>query len=186
MADHFRPVYEAHGTLNVRLEGAEVEHPPGNKYLHHRLVTGDGRPGVVVAAQRECSLLLVRSWRVSAGQDLWELPRGSSEVADTEDGDDCSSTTLIRAGLRELLEETGYRGADARVIGRYFTDSTVYPQRIGVVHCTVNTSIPSDTADGEIEEQRWFELDHLMRLVREGTVQDAHTLSALALLGARE
>src|SRR5690554_2465342 len=85
----FRPIYEASGTLPVRLEVADVEHPPGNHYVHHRLVVGDGRPAVIIAASdieaanaATASMLLVRSYRSSVGADLWEFPRGSSDAED--------------------------------------------------------------------------------------------------------
>lgn len=205
----FRPIYEAPGVLPVRLEVADVEHPPGNLYVHHRLVVGEGRPAVIIAASdteptttpeptniTTASLLLVRSYRSSVGADLWEFPRGSSDVEDLVEPSpssasgtgsepaDYSDATLIRAGLRELLEETGYSGHNPQVIGRYVADTTVFPQRAGVIRCTVDRSASPAETDGEVDEVRWFTMPELRAMVAGGDIRDSHTLSALAFLAA--
>lgn len=188
MNDTFTPVYEAKGSLPVRLETAPVEHPPGNFYVHHRLVVAEGRPGVVIVARRGDEVLLVLSNRRGAGLEMWELPRGSSEAVDAlgPEGqvDDFSDDTIIRAASRELLEETGWHAHEPRVIGRYLTDSTVFPQRIGVMACDVDTSEQQSETDGEVADARWVASGELDQLMRDGTIIDAHTLSALALLRA--
>ena len=140
----YQTIYESGGTLPVRLEATEVENHLGKTYLHHRMVVGDGRPAAVVAALDGDSIVLVRQFRRSVGGDTWELPRGSSDVEDAVDAvtgervDEYGDAALIRAGLRELLEETGVTGLDARVIGRYVADTAVFPQRAGIVRCTVD------------------------------------------------
>ncbi|MBN9612938.1 MAG: NUDIX domain-containing protein [Actinobacteria bacterium] len=178
----FRIVHSAPGTLSVRLEVADVEHPPGHHYQHHRLVVADGRPGVAIAAQRDDELLMVRSLRVSVGEELWELPRGSSEVVDAQGGDEYADAALIRAAMRELSEETGCTGRDPHVLGRYFVDSTMFPQRFAIVHCAIDDSLPLQQTDGEVEEASWLAIAELRRLARASELRDAHTLAALGLL----
>ncbi|GEM_PF-1876174 len=193
MTDDFQTLYESDegdDPLPVRLEGADVEHPPGQRYRHHRLVVGDGRPGVVIVAQKGDRLLLVRSKRLAVGEELWELPRGSSEASDQQDGKDDSDATLVAAAKRELAEETGYEEAqvvEASVLGRYFTDTTVFPQRVAVVHCVLQDELPKGTKDGEIQEDRFVELRALLQDFRKGesgmwNIRDAHTIAALGLL----
>lgn len=190
----FRAVYEAGGTLPMRLEVQDVEHPPGHHYVHHRLVVADGRPAAVILALDAAaeSVLLVRSYRRAAGAHLWELPRGSSDVEDSlplvaggARVDEYSDEALLRAGLRELLEETGYAGRNARVIGRHVADSTVFPQRAGVVLCTVDRDAVPGATDGEVDEVRWFSLEELRGMIAGGEIIDSHTLSAFAFFWAR-
>ncbi|NLA65246.1 MAG: NUDIX hydrolase [Leucobacter sp.] len=182
--DHYRPLYESGGTLPFRLEGTDVTGLHGTTYVHHRLVVNEGRPAAVVVAEADGELLLVRIHRRSVGTELWELPRGSSDAADAVSGDQAvdpySDEALVRAGMRELLEETGYTGEDARVIGRYVADTAVFPQPIGTVHCVVDRHSTPQGTDGEIEATQWFTLDELRAMVAGGQIIDSHTLAALA------
>ncbi|WP_298037688.1 NUDIX hydrolase [uncultured Microbacterium sp.] len=167
----FRVVYDSDGALPVRLEAARVEGAAG-VYTHHRLVTADGRTGAVVIAVRDGAVMLVQSNRIAAGEELWELPRGAGDAFD-------EATTVT--ALRELMEETGFPATAARVIGRYVTDSTVYPQKVAVVSCRIEAgAIPGET-DGEIADARWIRTDEITGMISNGVIADAHSLAALAL-----
>jgi len=62
----------------------------------------------VIALTAAEELVLVKQYRFGVRQSGWEVPGG---VIDPEDGDP------LTAGVRELLEETGYVGENAREIG---------------------------------------------------------------------
>ena len=98
----------------------------GSPAASHALITQDGIPGVVVVALRVDRLLLVEHERPWAGETLLELPRGFGEVADGVPGTDAACCS---AAARELLEETGYRGVDPKVLGRYHPTRRCYPRR---------------------------------------------------------
>ena len=76
-----------------------------------------GHPGAVavLALDDDDRLLLVRQWRVPAGQALLEIPAGTLDVHDgvTEDPD--------VAARRELEEETGHRAATWRKLASFWT-----------------------------------------------------------------
>jgi 8-oxo-dGTP pyrophosphatase MutT (NUDIX family) len=61
----------------------------------------------VVAITDENDMLFVRQWRFGARAFTLEIPAGLMEPGEGP----------LAAGQRELLEETGYAGLDARVIG---------------------------------------------------------------------
>jgi ADP-ribose pyrophosphatase len=61
-------------------------------------------------------VLLVRQWRVAAGQALLEIPAGTLDVA--EDG---SIEDPDLAARRELEEETGMRAGSWRKLARFYT-----------------------------------------------------------------
>ncbi|QZY50926.1 NUDIX hydrolase [Leucobacter tenebrionis] len=153
-------------------------------------------------------VLLVRSLRYAVGQELWELPRGSGEPEDAVDRDrpadpdpvrgsgpdphrpadpvsDPASDPVgdagLRAGLRELAEETGFTAARSELLGGYVVDSTVFPQRVCAVLCEIDASREPGDVDGEVEESRWFSRDEVVGMIRSGAVADAHSLSALLL-----
>lgn len=168
----YTSVYEdRRGSIPVRLEATPKRDPRGHEYAHYRLVASDGRPGVVIVATRASSVLLVRSRRDSVGRDMWELPRGAGDPGDR---------SLVHTGRRELLEETGYT-AEPMLLGTYVTDSTLFPHPMGVVRCEVQAGEPSSETDGEVDETRWFGRTSVLEMIADGTIADAHSLSALAL-----
>jgi ADP-ribose pyrophosphatase len=160
----FRTIYQSEHGLDVKLEVADVEANDGTSYEHHRLIVADGRVGAVIIACRGDDVLLVRSARPAAGLALWELPRGSGEITDS---------SPIRTALRELREETGFRGREPVSLGRYITDSTVFPQAVVAVSCTVSPNDRPGQTDGEVDELVWVSRDDLRKRVVRGEIQDA-------------
>src|SRR6185436_10463288 len=99
----------------------------GAKFDFERLTmkTGDGRtlvrqtvrhPGAVVVLPiletgAERTVVMIRNWRISIEQWLYELPAGTLEAG--EDPAVCAA--------RELEEETGYGAATITPMGRFYT-----------------------------------------------------------------
>jgi ADP-ribose pyrophosphatase len=77
-----------------------------------------GHPGAVaiLALDEQDQVLLVRQWRVPAGQALLEIPAGTLDVAD-----DGSIEDPGLAAPRELEEETGMRAGSWRLLARFYT-----------------------------------------------------------------
>ena len=70
----------------------------------------------ILALDQDDRVLMVRQWRVAAGQVLLEIPAGTLDVADDgaiEDPD--------LAARRELEEETGMRAGSWRLLARFYT-----------------------------------------------------------------
>jgi len=177
MSDEFQTVFEdRRGSIPVRLEAAPRVDARGNDYAHYRLVASEGRLGAVIVATRGADILLVLSRRESAGRDLWELPRGAGDETDAD---------VVETGRRELSEETGFRST-ATLLGQYLVDSTIFPHRMGAVHCIVSDDGPAGDTDGEISEMRWVSRDDVRAMMADGTIADAHSLATLGLWFARE
>ena len=70
----------------------------------------------ILAVDDQDRVLLVRQWRVAAGQALLEIPAGTLDVA--ADG---SIEDPDLAARRELEEETGMRAGTWRLVARFFT-----------------------------------------------------------------
>ena len=70
----------------------------------------------ILAVDDEDRVLMVRQWRVAAGQALLEIPAGTLDVAD-----DGSIEDPDLAARRELEEETGMRAATWRQLARFYT-----------------------------------------------------------------
>jgi ADP-ribose pyrophosphatase len=70
----------------------------------------------VVATTSDGRMILVEQFRHGSGTVELEIPGG---VMDPHD------TSPVEAAVRELREETGYEGRDARVIGRVFSNPAI-------------------------------------------------------------
>ncbi len=77
----------------------------------------------VIAVSTDDQLLLVRQYRHGYGASTLEIPAGR-----VEKGED-----PVKAGLRELGEETGYRGGHARLLRTYSPNTLRYANRVHVV-----------------------------------------------------
>ncbi len=63
----------------------------------------------VIALTPEKELILIRQFRHGTRRTEWEIPGGCIDRTDP---------SPVAAGIRELMEETGYAGENARIIGR--------------------------------------------------------------------
>ena len=63
----------------------------------------------VIALTPEEELILIRQFRHGTRRTEWEIPGGCIDRTDP---------SPVAAGIRELKEETGYAGENARIIGR--------------------------------------------------------------------
>lgn len=177
MNEDFHTVYESDHGQPVRLEVSRSTHGVnGTGYPHHRLVIAEGRTGAVFFAIHDRHVLLVLSARKAAVGVLWELPRGVGDPGET----------VLETALRELREETGLHGHSARLLGRYVTDSSIFPQPVAVVSCEVDSRVARSSTDGEISGQQWIPIADIPKLVNDGTLADAHTLAAITMFWSGE
>ena len=70
----------------------------------------------VVALTQDHQFICVKQWRAGTNTIELEVPGG---MIDTRD------SSPISAGVRELLEETGYRGEKATIIGKIFPNPAI-------------------------------------------------------------
>ncbi|WP_366761948.1 NUDIX domain-containing protein [uncultured Microbacterium sp.] len=161
------------GPPRIVLETAPVSTRDGAVYHHHRLSAGSG--GVVVIARSSGRILFLRISRPAAEDATFvELPRGWMDGADEQDG--------VVAALRELREETGFAGRNARVVGQYILDTGIYPQPVTVVACDIDEAVPGGVPDGEADGGwSWLPETDLDRLTVTGVLRDAHTLASLSI-----
>jgi 8-oxo-dGDP phosphatase len=82
-------------------------------------------PGAVaaLALDAEDRILMIRQYRHAVGRLLWEIPAGLRDVA----GEDPWLTAQ-----RELMEETGYRARDWRVLVDYYSSPGFSTERLRI------------------------------------------------------
>jgi len=93
-------------------------------------------PGAVaiLALDQAGRVLLIRQYRHPAGAQLWEIPAGLRDVA---------GEPVLRTAERELLEETGYRAADWRVLADFFSSPGFSTERLRVFLARGLTEVPA-------------------------------------------
>ena len=141
--------------------------PEGATY--QREVVEYGSAAVLVPVDADGKLLMVRQYRHPAGAWLLELPAGGI------DGHDASPEA---AALRELREETGYRGT-LTPIGRMFlapgySDEVQY---VFAAHDLVYDPLDAD-ADEDLRLEHVAPADALA-LIDTGDIRDAKSIAAL-------
>ncbi len=115
-------------------------------------------------------VLLLRQYRYAAGGELWELPAG------LPDGE---GESWRACAVRELEEETGYRARELRYLTRIYTTPGFTDE---VIHLFAAAGLePGETGRDEDEfiEVVPLRLSQVWTMVREGTIIDAKSLSAL-------
>lgn len=165
-------VYEWQGPPHLKLSRRIMQLPSGFEYLGHELQANPGRDGAVVVGERRNALLFVEHYRPLVDATLLELPRGFGDEADPD---------IAYTAAREFREETGLILLQPQTLGRYFTDTGIYPAPVTVVY----GQVPSDAAPAPGEEVTgvcWVARASIPEMIAAGEFQDGHTLSALALL----
>jgi 8-oxo-dGDP phosphatase len=105
----------------VRLRSDTVQFP-GSGAAGRDVVEHPGAVAVV-AVDESGQVLLIRQYRHPVGQLLWEIPAGLRDVA---------GEPPVVAAERELMEETGYRAADWRVLADVFSSPGFSTERITI------------------------------------------------------
>lgn len=135
-----------------------------------------GHPGAiaVLAVDDDERLLLVRQWRVPAGDALLEIPAGTLDVHDgvTEDPD--------VAARRELEEETGSRAASWRRLGDFWTAPGFATERMYLYLATGLASVTGDDRLEPDEDERLelsrVSIDEALAMIEDGAIRDAKTM----------
>ena len=95
---------------------------PDNQLAERELVIHPGAVAVLALDATE-RVLLIRQYRHPVGRLLWEIPAGLRDVA---------GEALWATARRELLEETGYRARDWRVLADYYSSPGFSTERLRV------------------------------------------------------
>jgi len=125
----------------------------------------------VIAVTPDRQLVLVEQYRHGTNTVELELAGG---MLDREE------VSPVTAGVRELQEETGYEGENARVIGRIFPNPAIMSNTchtVFVENCRLKHEVKFD--HGEDLITRLAPLAEIPRLVAEGRIRHAIVVVAL-------
>lgn len=110
---------------------------PGGRVAERDVVEHPGAVGVV-ALDEAGRVLMIRQYRHPVSAVLWEIPAGLRDVP----GEPVSVTAE-----RELLEETGYRARDWRVLCDYFSSPGMTDERLRIFLARGLTEVPPAERD---------------------------------------
>lgn len=143
-----------------------AEHPSGAA-IDREIV--QNAPSTVILAQRGDEVLLIRQYRLPMRKKLWEAPAGRCDPGEEP----------LDAAQRELAEETGYRAEN-------WTSLTSFYSAPGFASEHMTAFLAEDLREGEsspepyeLIETRWVAWAEALRMVRDGEIADAKTISAL-------
>lgn len=141
-----------------------------------------GHPGAVaiLAMDADDRVLMVRQFRLAAGQALLEIPAGTLDT--TDDG---SVEDPDLAAPRELEEETGMRAGTWRLLGRFYTAPGFTEERMSLFLATDLRPAHADRLSPDEDERLLVERlpwREAIAAVDRGEIQDAKSLVALLWL----
>jgi len=131
---------------------------------------------VVLAVDAESNpkdpgILLIRQYRHAAGKLLLELPAGRIEPGEK----------LIPAGKRELIEETGYRAKRWSRHCNYYASPGFLTEKMTILLAEGLTLGEAAPEEDEKIELHMTPLSEVLRLIRDGKIEDGKTLIGVLL-----
>ncbi len=147
---------------------------PGGVKARRDLIHHSG--SVVVLAVDESGttprVLLERQYRHAAGGYLWELPAGRIDPGEND----------LAAAKRELLEETGYTAAHWKRILKFYASPGFVAETMAVYMANGLRAGKAQPEEDEIIYKRLVGLPSAVRMVMNGTIRDAKTISSVLWL----
>jgi ADP-ribose pyrophosphatase len=149
---------------------------PDNHVAERDVVTHPGAVAVLAMDDAD-RVLVIRQYRHPVGRSLWEIPAGLRDVADE---------TPWATARRELLEETGYRARDWRMLVDYYSSPGFSTERLRIFLARGLELVPAAERDfvPEAEEAHlltgWLPLEEGVRKVLAGELHNG--VAALAIM----
>ena len=154
-----------------RINLYQIEVPGRNGSLVKKDLVEHPGAVVILPLQEDGQVCLIRNWRYSAGEALWELPAGTLEFGEP----------TLPAAQRELQEETGYQAERWRLLTEFWVSPGVYGEKMWLYVAQGLTAGTQHLDDTEQIEPVLLPWQEAMQMVLQGTIQDAKTLVGLLL-----
>lgn len=153
----------------ITLEEHDYELPDGKTLPSYWIVR---KPAyVLVVAESDAGLVLIREWRPGSGRDHVGFPAGFIDA-----GEDA-----IEAGQREFREETGYELEQPRLLGVLDAQAGWLETKCHVVAGRAVPCHPPLRVDSEIEAVLTVRREEVRRMIRDGEISEMHAVAGFYL-----
>ena len=124
----------------------------------------------IVAVTKNQQIVFIQQYRFGSGQIEVEIPGGA-----VDPGED-----PLKAGVRELLEETGFSGDNARIIGKVCPNPAIQDNYCYTV-LVENVEKNSDQRPDDMEDIDVFTVERIkvLKLMKDGSIEHGLVLNAL-------
>ena len=140
------------------------------EYKRHREIIHHPGGVVILALKDDENVLLVKQYRYAVKSVQTELPAGRLEKGEDP----------LFAAKRELREETGYVAKNWESLGYIFTTFGICNEKLYLFKATDLTFDSPNPDEGEVLDYFELPLSEVHKLVKNGTINDAKTICALA------
>ncbi|MBV9507366.1 MAG: NUDIX hydrolase [Acidobacteriia bacterium] len=144
---------------------------PKDGFEIERSVVRHAGSAVMMAVDDDRRILLVRQYRLPAGQYLWELPAGRLDEGEKP----------LQAAKRELAEETGYKARKWSKLASFWVSPGYVEEKMTIFLASDLTEGEATPMDDERIETGWFKRKELGKMIEGGKIQDAKTMIGFML-----
>jgi ADP-ribose pyrophosphatase len=141
---------------------------PGGLQVDRDIIVHPGSV-VVMPVFDDGRILLIRQYRHSVGEFLWELVAGRKEPKETP----------AAAARRELIEETGYRAKRLRKLMRVVPTPGFVNEWMWIFAAEGLTAGAAQPEDDEQITPRIFTLKEALKMIERGTLRDAKSICGI-------
>jgi ADP-ribose pyrophosphatase len=121
---------------------------------------------VMLAVDERGRIMLVRQYRMPAGEELWELPAGKVDKGEKP----------LQAAKRELMEETGLKAKKWKKLVSFYPSPGYVGELMTVYLATDLTQGKATPMEDERIQTRWFRKKDLRTALRSNKIVDGKTM----------
>jgi len=130
-------------------------------------------PGAVaiVPVHENGDVVLLKQFRPSIGQDLFEIPAGTIEKGEAP----------LATAKREIIEETGFKAKQWKKVSEFYSAPGFCTE---LMHLYIARGLSPAKADGdedEILKPVRMSVDAALKMIRTGKIRDAKTIAGLLI-----
>jgi ADP-ribose pyrophosphatase len=160
---------EIHQARIIRLVARDLVLPNGRRTTF----TIVEHPGAVaiVPVHRNGDVVLLRQFRPSIGEEIFEIPAGTIEKGESP----------LATAKREIIEETGFKAKQWAKIAEFYTAPGFCTE---LMHVYVARGLSPASAEGDADEilrPVRMSIDAALRLIGSKKIRDAKTIAGLMI-----